>query len=82
MEKQAVEYPCRWSFRIIGKDESLMRTAVAVYMKDIEYRLTESNTSRSGKYVSLNLETIVLNEDIRNRIYADLKTISCVTLVL
>lgn len=82
MEKQVVEYPCAWSFRIIGKDRELMRDAVAVCMKETKYLLRKSNTSRSGKYVSLNLETVVLNEDARNQIYADLKNLSCVELVL
>ncbi len=82
MEKQVVEYPCAWSFRIIGKDRELMQDAVAVYMKETQYLLQTSNTSRSGKYVSLNLETVVLNEEVRNQIYADLKNLSCVELVL
>ena len=82
MEKQVVEYPCAWSFRIIGKDRELMQDAVAVYMKETQYLLQPSNTSRSGKYVSLNLETVVLNEEIRNQIYVDLKNLSCVKLVL
>jgi putative lipoic acid-binding regulatory protein len=82
MEKQLVEYPCAWSFRIIGKDRESMQRAVAVYMKETEYLLRTSNTSRSGKYVSLNLETVVLNEDVRNQIYADLKNLFCIKLVL
>ena len=82
MEKQVVEYPCAWSFRIIGKDRELMQDAVAVYMKETQYLLQPSNTSRSGKYVSLNLETVVLNEEVRNQIYVDLKNLSCVKLVL
>jgi putative lipoic acid-binding regulatory protein len=82
MEKQVVEYPCAWSFRIIGKDRELMQCAVAAYMKETEYLLRTSNTSRSGKYVSLNLETVVLNEDVRDQIYVDLKNLSCIKLVL
>ena len=82
MEKQVVEYPCAWSFRIIGKDRELIKDTVAVYMKETEYLLQPSNTSRSGKYVSLNLETVVLNEEVRNQIYVDLKNLPCVKLVL
>ena len=82
MEKQVIEYPCQWSFRIIGKDENLMRSAVKKCLIKTEYQLTTSNTSRSGKYVSLNLEIVVLNEDVRNKIHGTLKNISCVKMVL
>ena len=82
MENQIVEYPCQWSFRIIGKEEALIRRAVEEYLKNTEYTLSASNVSSSGKYVSINLETEVLNEEIRNRIYLDLKNMSCVKMIL
>jgi putative lipoic acid-binding regulatory protein len=77
-----VHYPCGWSFRIIGRDKETMEQAIIAYMKDAEYLLTASNTSRAGKYVSLNLETVVADEDSRNQIYIDLKCLECVTLVI
>ena len=82
MEKQIVEYPCQWSFRIIGATKEVIRSAVEEYMKTATYQLTASNVSSSGKYISLNLETVVLSEDARNRIYLDLKNMSCVKMVL
>ena len=59
MEKPVIEYPCKWSFRVIGSDESLMRKAVGTTMGDSAYSLMVSNASKTGKYVSLNLETVV-----------------------
>ncbi len=82
MEKQIVKYPCQWSFRIIGAEEKLIRSAVEEYMKKAAYQLTASNASSSGKYVSINLETVVLNEEERNRIYTDVKNMACVKMVL
>ena len=82
MEKQVVEYPCQWSYRIIGQNETLIRNAVTECMKKATYQLTASKTSHSGKYISLNLEIMVLNEDARNKIYIDLKSMSCVKMVL
>ncbi|MCD6585083.1 MAG: DUF493 domain-containing protein [Desulfobacteraceae bacterium] len=81
MEKQIVEYPCQWSYRIIGTEEEVIRSAVKEYMKEAEFQLSASNTSRSGKYISLNLEIIVLNEDARNKIYLDLKTMPCIKMM-
>ena len=82
MENQIIKYPCQWSYRIIGRDKEQIRCAVEEYMKRDAYQLTESNPSRSGKYVSLNLEIIVLGEESRNKIYIDLKNMSCVKMVL
>jgi len=82
MEKPIVEYPCKWSFRLIGSDMQLIRKAVEEYMNDLTYTLLHSNTSSSGKYVSLNLETVVSNENARNQIYDDLKKIPFLKMVL
>ncbi len=82
MEKQVVKYPCQWSFRIIGTETELIRCAVEDYMKEASFKLSASNKSSSGKYVSLNLETIVLDEKSRNKIYIDLKNMACVKMVL
>lgn len=82
MENPIVEYPCKWSFRLIGSDAQLIRKAVEEYMNDSTHTLLPSNTSSSGKYVSLNLETIVSDENARNRIYEDLKKIPSLKMVL
>ncbi len=82
MESAIVEYPCEWSFRLIGSDAQLIRKAVEEYMRDSTYTLLPSNTSSSGKYVSLNLETVVSDENARNQIYEDLKKIPSLKMVL
>lgn len=82
MEKPVIEYPCKWSFRIIGSDESLMRNAVATTMGDSAYSLMVSNASKTGKYVSLNLETAVHDEGHRNQIYDNLKAAQPIKMVL
>ncbi len=82
MENAIVEYPCKWSFRLIGSDAQLIRKTVEEYMRNSTYTLEPSNTSSSGKYVSLNLETVVSDENARNRIYEELKKIPCLKMVL
>ena len=82
MEKPVIEYPCKWSFRVIGSDESLMRKAIKTTMDDSAYSLMVSNASKTGKYVSLNLETVVHNEGHRNQIYGDLKAAPPIKMVL
>ena len=82
MEKPVIEYPSKWSFSVIGSDESLMRKAVETTMGDSAYSLMVSNVSKTGKYVSLNLETVVRDEDHRNRIYEGLKEAPPIKMVL
>ena len=82
MEKPVIEYPCKWSFRVIGSDEPLMRKAVETTMGDSAYSLMVSNASKTGKYVSLNLETVVRDEGHRNQIYEDLKAAPPIKMVL
>jgi len=82
MEKPVIEYPCKWSFRVIGSDEPLMRKAVEITMGDSSYSLLVSNASKTGKYVSLNLETVVRDEGHRNQIYGDLKAAPTIKMVL
>ncbi len=82
MDTPIVEYPCEWSFRLIGSDAQVIRKAVEEYMHESTYKLLPSNTSSSGKYVSLNLETVVSDENARNQIYEDLKKMPSLKMVL
>ena len=82
MQKPLIEYPCKWSFRMIGSDEPLMRKAVETTMGDSAYSLMVSNASKTGKYVSLNLETVVRDKGHRNQIYNGLKAAQPIKMVL
>lgn len=82
MNKPAVIYPCRWSFTLIGTEEITMRAAVAGCLGENAYRLTPSRKSRSGKYISLHLDTEVASEEARNRLFAVLKAKPAIKMVL
>jgi putative lipoic acid-binding regulatory protein len=82
MEKPIIEYPCKWPFKILGSDEPLMRKAVESIMGVSRFSLMASNASKTGKYVSLSLETEVRDENHRNQIYEDLKAASSIKMVL
>ena len=82
MDKPVIEYPCEWSFKIIGSDEDAIGKGIAECLSDSAYNVSKGNTSRSGKYVTLNLETVVRNEGDRNRIFEVLKKIPSVKMIL
>ena len=86
MTEPIIEYPRPWSYRLIGKDEALMRAAVeatcAERFADYAYSLTAGNVSRAGKYVSLNFEIIAISEEFRNEVFAALRGLPPVVYVL
>jgi len=79
-KKLEIEYPCPWDFKIIGTSEDEMRAAVQVSLKEAlngasgerEFELGTSRTSNGGKYISLRLNLMVLDESERNSIFSSL----------
>jgi uncharacterized protein len=71
--KPEIDYPCTWSYRIIGLDELRMRSAVREIIGEVEHTLTFGLESPQGKYRSLQLELVVGDEEHRLRIFASLK---------
>lgn len=78
--KPAIEYPCPWDFKIIGTSEEALRTAVTHCLEQTlnnaigarEFELGMSRTSNGGKYVSLRLNLMVMDEVERNGIFSSL----------
>lgn len=82
-EKLELDYPCAWRYKIVGVDADTIETAILeVIVTGREYTLSASNVSRSGKYVSLNLDLLVHNEEERQFIYESLKAHGHVKMVL
>lgn len=77
-----IEYPCRWTYKIIGQDEAMLREAVTGVLAESRYTITPSNRSRTGKYLCLNIETEVHDEARRIEIYEALRHNSVITMVL
>jgi len=66
--KLELAYPCRWSFKVIGEDEYRMRLAVAAVVGAVDYDLSLSNTSRTGRWRSLLLTLTVTSDEERHAI--------------
>jgi uncharacterized protein len=71
-KKPQIDYPCKWSYKIIGDNIKEMVSAVEEVMVDLEYDLTPSNISRKGKYFSLNIIVVVPSEVMRDLIFQNL----------
>ncbi len=77
-----IEYPCNWIYKVIGSDFNSVKEAIAEVISDKSYSVDESNTSSKGAYVSVKVELLVENEDIRNSIFNNLKQHSKIKMVL
>ncbi len=72
-KKLELEYPCSWSYKLIGYEKETIQKAIHDVIIKREHNLTHSNTSKGGKYTSMNLDLVIQNEDERNFIYEALK---------
>jgi uncharacterized protein len=80
--KPKIVYPCRWVYKIIGRDMGLLREAVAEVLSDQIYSARPSQSSRGGAYHCLNVETRVENEPDRLRFYESFRRHPDVIMVL
>ena len=82
MKKPVIEYPCTWSYRVIGSDSTLMMKEIPARLGDIQHTITPANLSRKGNYCSINVEAIVQTESERLSIIPLLRSIPEVKMVL
>ena len=80
--KPEINYPCVWQYKVIGMERKAVQTALSEKLGDAPYSLSESRTSSKGKYISLNLELTVHNEEQRLQLYSSLTAHPSIKLVL
>ncbi len=81
-KKLELEYPCSWRYKLIGHEKEAIEKAIRDVILEREHDLEHSNASKSGKYVSMNLDLVVTNEDERQFIYEALKAHQNIKMVL
>jgi len=81
-EKLELEYPCTWTYKVIGTDQNLLKKAIAEVVQERECLITFSNSSSKGKYLCLNLEMNVHSDEDRTANHLALKNHPDVTMVL
>lgn len=73
MNEPVIQYPCRWSYRIIGTEEKALREAVSNSLAGREYKLALSNRSRNKTYLSMNVTVVVETQAMRDQIFKTLE---------
>ena len=81
-KKVEIDYPCTWKYKLIGYEKEAIQKALYEVILGREHNLVHSKASKNGKYVSMNLDLLVHNEDDRNFIYEALKKHSDLKMVL
>jgi putative lipoic acid-binding regulatory protein len=82
IERPEIEYPCTWSYKVIGEDCTLLKEVIASACAPLDVAISHSHMSSKGKYHSLNAELVVTSEEVRLSIYETLKTAPAVKIVL
>jgi len=80
--KLELEYPCNWKYKIVGAERQKLEAAIHSVILERAHTVAHSNSSKTGKYISLNLDLIVHNEDDRTFIFEALKAHQDVKMVL
>ena len=81
-ETPQINYPCNWSFTVIGDNPQEMETSVRRIVEKYNYSLEVSNVSKKGKYFSFKLVVETPSEDARLEIYHSLEKSDSVKIVL
>ena len=81
-QKLELEYPCSWLYKIVAYERAGIEIAAMEIIGERSYSLNPSNKSSRGKYISMNLELLVHNEDERTYFYETLKSHPHIKMVL
>ncbi|MBN2815212.1 MAG: DUF493 domain-containing protein [Campylobacterales bacterium] len=81
-KKVVIKYPCSWCYKVIATEQAALEKAIRDVISEREHKLTPSNSSKTGKYTSMNLDLLVHNEDDRTFIYEALKKHQDIKMVL
>lgn len=81
-QRPEIEYPCTWTWQIIGQGEALLRGHIEATLLGIEHDLELTRTSSSGRYCSLRVTLVVADEATRLQLGAALQRHPAVRVVL
>jgi len=81
-QKLELAYPTTWTYKLIALDKALIQKVIHEVIVEREHKLTHSNASKTGKFISMNLDLLVHNEDDRNFIFQALKQHQDIKMVL
>jgi putative lipoic acid-binding regulatory protein len=82
MKDPHVEYPCLWTYAIVGKDEEDLRLVAGEVARGAKHHVVFSKLSAKKNYVSLHVEIEVASQEERDRYFDAFKSDPRVKFVL
>ena len=82
MKKPHIDYPCNWSYKIIGTDEQSLIEATESIVRDKPFDIERSHTSSGGKYISMHVSVMVFSEAERLDIFSGFEKSEAVKVVI
>ncbi len=80
--KPKICYPCRWCYKVIGRDLQSLHGAIAEVFAESEHTVTPSRSSKEGHYHCLNVEMTVDSEPVRLCLYERLRQHPAILMVM
>ncbi|MEA1986940.1 MAG: DUF493 domain-containing protein [Candidatus Marinimicrobia bacterium] len=69
-EKLKIKYPCKWDYKIIGNNyDTVVKAIENILDNEKNYKINLSKKSKTAKYVSINLNIKVDNENVRQHYF-------------
>lgn len=68
-KKLELTYPTNWKYKIITSSHDDALLALEEVFGSREYKYNKSNNSKSGKFISFNIELLVHSDDDRVGLY-------------
>ncbi|HJO95202.1 MAG TPA: DUF493 domain-containing protein [Victivallales bacterium] len=68
-EKLEITYPCDWSYKVIGLSEDLVKKAISKIFGKTPLTINKSNQSKTGKYVSFNVNTTLQSAEEKDSLF-------------
>ncbi len=81
-KKLKLQYPCNWDYKVIIEKERDMDDIAKCVFGERTHKVTKSNKSKSDKYRSYNVSTLVHSDDDRKELFEQFKKHNDVKMVL
>lgn len=75
-------FPCEWQYRVVGKNQEQIEAAVKNIFGEKFYKTSLSKSSSSGKFVSINIDTLIESHDERVALHETLRSANEILYVL
>ena len=82
MDDLNIKYPIYWEYKVIGEDETKLRTTIKRILVNEDIKIEISKKSKNKKYISLNLKVLILSEENKISIFNNLKKEKAVKIIL